>query len=142
MIFRKSLLEYAIPIYKEVFYDWWLALNAAAYGTVAATTEVLTYHRFHSSNLTLGKKDENRQTWEKAEERRHTLEYALLHLKLNPRQRQLGRKLHKALSTLQGKKFSLTLYFFLLRHASTFFYFKKKSWFSKAKMAWRLSFAL
>ena len=52
-----------------------------------------------------------------------------------------GKKLYEALKTLQGRRFSLTLLIFLLRHSGTLFFFKKQPW-SRAKMAYRLSFAI
>jgi hypothetical protein len=52
-----------------------------------------------------------------------------------------AKKLYEALKTIQGRRFSVTLLIFLLRHSRTLFFFKKQPW-SRAKMACRLSFAI
>jgi hypothetical protein len=126
---------------QDVFYDWWLLINAAVYGKVAATNEVFTFHRFHSENLTLGKKDERYQTREKAEERTRTVRQILSIKAIAKDDKLFATRLLNALENLHGQQFSRQLFFFLLKHANTVFFFKKKSWFSRAKMAWRLSFA-
>lgn len=141
IMFRKNLLQHdAFPT--DVFYDWWLALLAATYGEVVATNEVLTFHRFHNSNLTLGKNDERKQNRNKADERLRTL-ISISELKgLTPSQKQFAIELQKAVLTLKEKKFSLSLFKFLSRNSRTVFFFKKKSLFSKLKMAYRMSFAV
>lgn len=141
MIFRKSLLQHAQPFPENVYYDWWLAITAATYGRIAGTDHVYTFHRSHSSNVTLGKNDERFQTRAKADERIHTLSNILKLNGLNNGQRAFGEQLYKALSTLKEKKFSWTLFTFLSKNAGVLFFFKKRSWFSKIKMAYRLSFA-
>lgn len=141
MLLRKELLQYALPLPPGVFYDWWLALSAAIYGRINGTSEVLTFHRVHTSNLTLGKGDEKRQTRKKAEERLHTLTQVLQIQALKEEDRIFARQLFNVLTTLQQKKFSVPLFFFLLQNAHTVFFFKKSSFLSRAKMAFRLSFA-
>jgi len=141
IMFRKSLLQHdAFP--SDVFYDWWLAILAATYGEVVATNEVLTFHRYHNSNLTLGKNDERKQNRNKADERLRTL-YAISMIKgLTTSQKQFALDLQNAVLTLKEKKFSLSLFKFLSRNSRTVFFFKKKSLFSKLKMAYRMSFAV
>ena len=142
MIFRKELLAYAAPFPQHIFYDWWLLICAATYGQVAGTDAVLGFHRYHESNLTLGKKDEKKQTRGKAEERLRTAK-AILHLKgLDPHEQAFARELVKALESLEGKRFSRSLFFFLARNAGTVFFFKKRSFISRLKMAYRMSFAI
>ncbi|HEY0355565.1 MAG TPA: glycosyltransferase [Flavisolibacter sp.] len=141
ILFRKRLLQFAQPFPGHVFYDWWLAITAATYGRIACTDYVYTFHRSHGSNLTLGKKDEKFQTRAKANERLHTIEQVLRLDGLSEEERSFALELHKVLLTLQEKKFSLPLFIFLTRHAPVIFFFKKRSWFSKIKMAYRLSFA-
>ena len=141
IIFRKQLLLQALPFPETVFYDWWLVICSAIYGKVAATNEVLTFHRFHSSNVTLGKKDERKQTRSKAEERLETLQNILRKEGLTAKQKEFGLCLMEALETLKGKNFSFPLFSFLLQHAGTIFFFKK-SVLSRIKMAYRMSFAI
>lgn len=143
IIFRKRLLKHALPFPKNVFYDWWLVINASVYGNIKGTTKVLTFHREHASNVTLGKKDEGKQTRKKAEERIRTLEQVIGRKMLNPEDQEFAERLLGVLQTLKGKKFSSELFIFLFRHAATLFFFKKKKWpsVSHAKIAYRHSFA-
>jgi cellulose synthase/poly-beta-1,6-N-acetylglucosamine synthase-like glycosyltransferase len=142
MLLRKELLQYALPLPQGVFYDWWLALSAAIYGSINGTNEVLTFHRAHTSNVTLGKKDEKKQTREKAEERLHTLTQVLQIQALKEEDRIFAGQLSEMLTTLRQKNFSFPLFFFLLQHAGTLLFFKKGSFLSRMKLAYRLSFAL
>jgi len=142
ILFRKELLSKTLPFPENVFYDWWLVICAALYGKVAATNEVLTFHRFHDSNLTLGKKDERKQTRAKAEERIRTIRELLKKEGLTPEQNDFGQQLLRSLQTLEGKNFSFALFSFLLQHAGTVFFFKKRSVVSRIKMAYRMSFAI
>ncbi len=143
IMFRKKLLAWAQPFPKDIFYDWWLVINAAAFGKVNATTRVLSFHRSHGGNVTLGKKDEGKQTRKKAEERTRTLEAVIRRNILNDEDQEFAIGLFNSLKTLEGRDFSWPLFRFLSLHGATLFFFKKKKWpsFSHLKMAWRHSFA-
>lgn len=56
MIFRRSILQKALPIPKEMYYDWWLAIQATAQGTVKSYNKYLVHHRKHSDNSFFGEK--------------------------------------------------------------------------------------
>lgn len=58
MLFRKSLLETALPFPAEGFYDHWLAWVALGLGSIGYCPEVLVDYRQHQSNQTdlVGKK--------------------------------------------------------------------------------------
>lgn len=144
IIFRKELLQYAVPFAPGIFYDWWLCMIAACYGNVGATNEVLTFHRHHQHNVTLGKKDEKKQSRAKAMERIHTANM-FLHIKsMKPKSREFGTELSKNLAGLSDKKFSFKLFLFLLRNAPVIFFFKKSvfPFFSYLKISYRLSWAI
>jgi glycosyltransferase involved in cell wall biosynthesis len=141
IIFKKELLEYAKPFPEDVIYDWWLTIVAAVFGTINATENVYTFHRWHTTNATLKKKDQKIQTRAAAAARVLTLKNILQIKELKKEHFLFGNKLFKALQTVQGKRFSFQLLIFLLSHSDILFSFKKRSW-SRAKMACRLSFAL
>lgn len=143
IIFRKTLLAHLLPFPKDVFYDWWLVINASVFGYVGATSKVFTFHREHESNVTLGKKDEGKQTLKKARERIRTLEEVINRNILQPEDQKFAKALLSELKTLENKDFSMNLFRFLFRHAATLFFFKKKKWpsVSHAKIAYRHSFA-
>lgn len=50
MMFRKSLVEKVLPIPVGIMYDWWIAVTATCYGSIASVNEFLVHHRIHSSN--------------------------------------------------------------------------------------------
>lgn len=49
-MFRTSLLPHIIPIPERMSYDWWIAVVATCYGTVAGVPDFLVHHRIHGSN--------------------------------------------------------------------------------------------
>ena len=141
IIFKKELLPFAKPFPDGVFYDWWLTIVAAIHGNIDATEYVYTFHRWHAGNATLEKKDPKIQTKSAALARAIMLQNILQLSALEKQDFIFGKKLYEALKTLQGRRFSLTLLVFLLRHSGTLFFFKKQPW-SRAKMALRMSFAI
>jgi len=52
MLFRRSLLERALPMPPGFFHDWWLATVAAASGGIRFVDECLVLYRQHGSNVT------------------------------------------------------------------------------------------
>lgn len=138
IIFRKQLLTYTNAFPENAFYDWWLAINAAVYGKIRGTSYIYTFHRWHTNNATLRKKDNKIQTRSTLEDRSNTLEQILKIPGLKQEDVAFSQRLLKAHSSLEKKKFSLPLFIFLLKHSGIIFYFKKNIW-SRVKMAFRLS---
>jgi glycosyltransferase involved in cell wall biosynthesis len=141
IIFKKELLQYAKPFPEGVFYDWWLTIVAAVFGVIRATDNVYTFHRWHNTNATLRKRDQKIQTKAAALARSVMVQNILKIEALEKEDYIFAKKLYEALKTIQGRRFSVTLLIFLLRHSRTLFFFKKQPW-SRAKMACRLSFAI
>lgn len=52
MMFRKSLLDVALPFPPNVYYDWWLAACACTIGNIEFVDEILVWHRMHQTNAT------------------------------------------------------------------------------------------
>ena len=52
MMFRRGLLEAALPFPPNVYYDWWLAAYACTLGKIEFVDEILVWHRMHSANAT------------------------------------------------------------------------------------------
>lgn len=140
IVFRRELLNFAIPFPKQTFYDWWLVMIAAVHGKVNASDKVLAYHRFHEHNVTLGKKDEKFQNLSKATERWLAVEVFLKIKEMKKNDMDFGAELLHHLSALKKNKFSLGLFLFLVKNSKTVFYFKK-SFFSRIKTSYRLSWA-
>lgn len=141
MLFKKELLQHAKPFPEGVIYDWWLTIVAAVFGTINSTENVYTFHRWHSENATLTRKDQKVQTKAAAAARMLTLKHTLEIKGLKQEDFTFGEKFYKALGTLQNRRFSAKLLFFLLSNSNTLFFFKKHPW-SRVKMAVRMSFAI
>lgn len=52
MMFRKTLLQAALPFPANVYYDWWLAAYACTMGKIEFVDEILVWHRMHETNAT------------------------------------------------------------------------------------------
>jgi hypothetical protein len=55
VLFRKDLLDIALPIPNHCYYDWWMALVAANEGKITNRNLSLTKHRIHTSNASRGR---------------------------------------------------------------------------------------
>jgi glycosyltransferase involved in cell wall biosynthesis len=144
VLFRKSILSENAAIPDGIFYDWWLVMRASTLGKIRASRDVLTYHRAHQQNVTLGKNDEKKQTRAKANERLRALSLFIGQNDLPSEARQLANQLKSKLATLETRRFSISLFFFLLKHRATLFYFKKNNFLfvSRLKMSYRMSWAI
>jgi glycosyltransferase involved in cell wall biosynthesis len=52
MLFRRELLDDALPVPEGLFYDWWLAAIAAGRGGITYTDRKLVRYRQHASSVT------------------------------------------------------------------------------------------
>jgi glycosyltransferase involved in cell wall biosynthesis len=52
MLFRRDLLERALPAPQGFFYDWWIAAVAASVGGVVSCERSLVFYRQHGGNVT------------------------------------------------------------------------------------------
>lgn len=50
IMFRKELIKKFLPIPEGMMYDWWIAINATCYGTIASVNEYHVHHRIHDEN--------------------------------------------------------------------------------------------
>ncbi|WP_164974321.1 glycosyltransferase family 2 protein [Filimonas effusa] len=50
MIFRRSLVQYIVPIPDKMSYDWWISVVATCLGSVVSVGSFLVHHRIHESN--------------------------------------------------------------------------------------------
>jgi glycosyltransferase involved in cell wall biosynthesis len=144
IVFRKKLLEKQSLFPEGIFYDWWLVMLALRFGKVEASPEVLTFHRNHDNNVTLGKKDEKRQTKAKAKERMLALEVFINQLALPQQANNIATPLLKKLKLLNEKRFSISLFLYLVKQSNVLFFFKKNKFpfLSTLKICYRMSWAI
>ena len=135
ILFRKELLQKALPFPANVYYDWWLVANACILGKITGVEQVLVWHRVHSSNATGAAKP--KQYYFKQQQ--IILSALILIQDINDDHRAFGEKLLRHFKELEHKSFSLSLLWFLLRHAKVLFAYKRRAfpWFSYGKHAYR-----
>jgi glycosyltransferase involved in cell wall biosynthesis len=142
IIFKKDLLAHALPFPNGVYYDWWLCQVATCYGEIAATNKVLAYQRHHDNNVTVYTRTTTKQTSKEYKERKKALEAFLTIKGLQASDKKFIQNLYNRLLTLENQTFSFSLFYFLLKNATIFFFYKTKwfPYFSYIKAAYRMSF--
>ena len=139
MLFRKRLLEQAIPFPDHFYYDWWLAAVASCNGGIAYVDKVLAYHRIHEKNAS-GFSGHLRPFYLHVLE---TLPVLLTIPNLPAEAKGFGEALLEKYRQLEKKEYSFALNMFILKHARTIFSFKKNRFpfFSYLKHSKRISSA-
>jgi len=122
MLIRRKLLEAALPFPKNIYYDWWLALIACKLGTVRHVPRILVWHRMHESNLTGAAKP----ILPFYKQVQSNLLSFLNKIELEGDEIEFAQDLLKHYQKLEHRKFSVPLFFFLLRHAQTIFSHKRR----------------
>jgi glycosyltransferase involved in cell wall biosynthesis len=135
MLFRKSLLEAALPFPKNVYYDWWIAVMACCYGQLKHVNEILVWHRVHETNATGAAKPVvpfYLQT------KTNLRQLATIHA-LPEQAKNLIKNLLTEYEKMPGIRFSFRLFILIMRHAPILFSHKKRifPWFSYIKFAFR-----
>lgn len=124
VLFRRELLAQSQPFPARVYYDWWLAANACAIGTIEAVEKILVWHRMHATNAT-GAAKPVLPFYEQAQ----VILPALLHIKgIQAAHKKFGERLLQLYQVFPAQKFSWPLFWFLLLHARIVFAHKKR-WF-------------
>jgi glycosyltransferase involved in cell wall biosynthesis len=127
LIIRKSLLAQALPIPTNIYYDWWLALQAATNGGLQFLDEILVYQRVHDNNATISK------DISKKELRNNYRNMLGAHLKAFTQIDNLP-NVDKAFfvnfenhwSEMLEQGSSSGLFFFMLKHRKNLFHYKKR----------------
>ncbi len=142
IIFRKKLLQHILPLPENVYYDWWLSEVAACYGKIVATNQVLAYQRHHDQNLTLYNRTTKKQTVREYIERVNAIKAFITIKALKQSDRKFMENLLWKMETLENRKFSIKLFYFLLKKSPTLFFYKTKwvPYLSYIKTAYRMSF--
>jgi glycosyltransferase involved in cell wall biosynthesis len=144
MLIKRELLEFSLPYADNIFYDWWFAVNAAYNGGVSYVDEILVYQRVHTNNVSVGggfdyTKKRNISTYKKMV-LDHLGEFQKAH-NLPVEDKVFIERFAKLLKESLKKRFSLSLFLFLIKHSSDLFFYKKRKvkLFSNVKHAYRLS---
>ncbi len=136
MLFRRELLDQALPIPDEFFHDWWIAACAAARGGIVYYPQALVKYRQHASNITNMARDRVVPHQPKA------TGYRLLSLRVTERRidllshlpgphQSLLRRLRQLWANRESEWFSPRLAWLMVRHGSLLYGTRKpvSSWF-------------
>ena len=137
MLFRKKILETALPFPSTVYYDWWLVMHACSAGKITFVNKILTWHRMHGNNATGGAKPKMLFYTQTLNNLSHFLQ-----IKNFPQGfYQMATTLKKYFQILNSKPFSFKLFVFIFENAPVLLAYKKKiiSWPSYFKHAVRYS---
>jgi hypothetical protein len=143
-MFKKELLAHCVPFPKDIFYDWWMSMHAAAIGMIGFVPQTLTWHRVHEQNssrelTSIADRDErNKQL------RQQSIYFIETFCSRSPAKESEKRSLlHYAdlLKTLDGRKFSWPMFRYVMEHRKQIFHYKKKPFvfFSHLKRAFLMA---
>ena len=130
MMFRKVLLEAALPFPPNVYYDWWLAAYACTMGNIEFVDEILVWHRMHQTNATGAAKPKVL-----FKDQTKLILPTILSIKNIPvDDYEFGKELLNRYEKFAGR-FSWPVFWFLFKNAQVIFGHKKRMfpWFSYLK---------
>lgn len=144
MLLRRKLFELARPFTNEVMYDWWMGIIAAYNGGVDYVAETLVLQRVHGSNLSINEKYDYGNSVNRNKFKQMVLEHLYQFTKtpsMPDDHKKFIEKLFFLWKDARNKKYSLRLFFFLMKHRKVLFAFKKKKlvFFSNLKYSWWFS---
>lgn len=126
MIFKRQLVDAFMPIPEGMMYDWWIAVTATCYGSIASVNEYLVHHRIHAHNSFFTKKVEGRKKESDLEE---ALQLFTKMDGLNKESRSFLYRLLNLLSDHNKKEtvtFSYPFFKFLFRYRKIIFGHKRR----------------
>jgi len=141
MLFRRELLERALPVPDGFYYDWWLAAVGSSTGGIIYCDRQLVKYRLHDSNVTdvLRSRSVARQRgyrWVQLHEFRRRLE----HLAALPGDRSpFIARLRDLWTAREEQWLSLALALFIFRHAPRVFLLRKPA---RGRLKYALQFTI
>lgn len=131
-MFKKELLSHCVPFPADIYYDWWMSMQAARITTIGCIQLTLTWHRVHEKNSSrtiisiADKKERNRQL-------RNQLVYGIETFFSKSAAKTEDEKFlvrySELLKNMDGEKFSTPLFFYIMKHRRKIFHYKKNKLF-------------
>lgn len=139
LIQHEVLKKIPVPSNEDVAYDWWITVSAMCMGYIACLPEVLTYWRQHYNNTTT---KINEGLYYKS--RILYLQSFLTNDLISNENKNWILKAKNNFESLRSKRFSISMFLFLLKNAKFIFFYKRKKnvfskWISFSKWAFRMS---
>jgi glycosyltransferase involved in cell wall biosynthesis len=139
VLLNNKLLQLALPFPPVTYYDWWLGIIASIHGTVEVNKESLVLHREHESNFSRVTITDTKASKEYYFKELAAMVNEFLSIEeLNTKDKQLLVEYRSLIEKEWKKSFSLPVFNFFLKHASTAFYFRDKrpKFFYHLKYSW------
>ncbi len=133
-IFRRELIDKAVPFPSRIIHDWWLAYVATLFGTIEFVNKPLVKYRQHSSNVIGAIKVKGRKREEEVNRNKLTRERIQIFFEKCP---DSNVEVKNVLTTLQGSYESFSLrnnlkrMMIFFRHQEQLLATKKRSSFRK-----------
>lgn len=137
MLFRRGLLEKALPFPAAVYYDWWLVANACVVGKILAVDKILVWHRMHATNATGAAKPKINYY----KQQQVTLSNLVGIKGIDSDAKAFGEKLLQYYRQFPEKRFSFPLFLFLLKHSAVVFAYKRRRFPSLSYFKYAYKFA-
>lgn len=127
-IFRKSLLKQCLPFPDDVYYDWWISMNAVSVSVLKYVPHTLTWQRLHSSNASLqtyrlSKKVQYQQL---RQQRITLLEHYFVRNKIQTEASLSLKQYLVALKQLHQSSFSKAMFKYVINNRKWVFHYKRK----------------
>ncbi|MCX6294343.1 MAG: glycosyltransferase [Sphingobacteriales bacterium] len=139
LIKNEVLQKIPVPNSEHVAYDWWITVSAMCMGYIACLPHVLTYWRQHLHNTTT---KINEGLYYKS--RILYLKSFLTNDLISNENKSWIVKAKNNFESLRSKRFSISMFLFLLKNAKFIFFYKRKKnvfskWISFTKWSFRMS---
>lgn len=127
-MFKKELLSHCIPFPADIYYDWWMSMQAVRIAPVGCIPLTLTWHRVHETNSSrtilsiADKKERNRQL------RRqfiYNIETFFHNSAVTTEDEKFLTGYTELLKKMDGERFSSAMFFYIMQHRRKIFHYKK-----------------
>lgn len=128
-MFKKELLSYCMPFPSDIYYDWWMSMQAARIAPVGCIPLTLTWHRVHKTNSSrsiqcsdIENKERNRLL---RDQFIYGIETFFRKCAATSEDEKFLVSYTELLKKLDGKTFSPAMFFYIMKHRRKIFHYKK-----------------
>jgi glycosyltransferase involved in cell wall biosynthesis len=143
-MFKKELYAVCTPFPPIIFYDWWISMHAASIGVIGCVPQTLTWHRVHESNSSrtlTSIRDKDERDRKLRDQCAFFIETFFEWNPGKPGERQSLLYYASLLQKMDGKKYSWSMFKYVMSHRHKIFHYKRKTFvfFSHVKHAFRMA---
>jgi glycosyltransferase involved in cell wall biosynthesis len=144
-MFKQELIQHCLPFPTDIFYDWWMSMHAASIGVISCVPQTLTWHRVHeknSSRILTSINDKEERSWQLRKQSIYFIETFCAKGIAKEKEKNSLLEYASLLKKIDGKKFSLSMFSYIMKHRHLVFHYKKKAFafISHIKHAYRMAY--